>query len=419
MFSTSDNRKTMESTTLIQSPSFTGRGKQPPIQNYDSVDTLSNSSDGVLDDAVSIGVKRLSATFIFCVILWLISYIMVLLQVIDKGHFVSYTAFLFIPMWIGSIGGLVLIVFILRNVCKNGATLVSRERRLFMRAQGLELEQFIDFESLPLMRRLFFWSSVLATFLILTLTTQIFLYMWVVAGVIGIWHAAIPVLIEFAIIQIYFILVKTLSLASCTCFALSYLAVVSKCLQYASKLNKLVHYPVFMSKKLYQPMTDFYSTVQYYNTITLQYYITSLQLLYTAKCMGELGLSWVVTCSPVITVQSGLMMHCVSIIIQAFRGRLDLTMRQYFTLCGFIISITGASFAEYITISTEYTIFTVPFQLTSPMIRTVPMLCWIVVGIFFTVSVLLTVEQELNRIASSRGYTDPIPLSRYTTALSL
>lgn len=218
----------MESSTLIQSPSFTGRGKQPPTQRYDSVDTTSNSSDGTLDDAVSIGVKRLCTTFIFCVVLWLISYIMVLLQVIDQGHFVRFTAFLFIPMWIGSIGGLALIVFILRSVCKNGATLVSRERRLFMLAQGLELEQFIDFESLPLMRRLFFWSSVLATFLILTLTTQIFLYMWVVAGVIGIWHAAIPVLIEFAIIQIYFILVKTLSLASCTCFALSYLAVVSK-----------------------------------------------------------------------------------------------------------------------------------------------------------------------------------------------
>jgi hypothetical protein len=396
----------MESTTLIQSPSFTGRGKQPPIQNYDSVDTLSNSSDSVLDDAVSIGVKRLCATFIFCVILWLISYIMVLLQVIDKGHFVSYTAFLFIPMWIGSIGGLVLIVFILRNVCKNGATLVSRERRLFMLAQGLELEQFIDFESLPLMRRLFFWSSVLATFLILTLTTQIFLYMWVVAGVIGIWHAAIPVLIEFAIIQIYFILVKTLSLASCTCFALSYLAVVSS-------------YHVITSKTLYQLMTYFYSTVQYYNTITLQYYITSLQLLYTAKCMGELGLSWVVTCSPIITVQSGLIMHCLSIIIQACRGRLDLTIRQYFTLGGFIISITGASFAEYITISTECPTIKVPFQLTAPMMRSLPMLCWIVVGITFTVSVLLTVEQELNRIASSRGYTDPIPLSRYTIALCL
>lgn len=163
-------------------------------------------------------------------------------------------------------------------------------------------------------------------------------------------------------------------------------------------------------------MTDFYSTVQYCNTITLQYYITSLQLLYTAKCMGELGLSWMVTCSPIIAVQSGLMMHCLSIIIQACRGRLDLSIRQYFTLCGFIISITGASFAEYITISTECTTLTVPFQLTAPMIRSVPIFCWIVVGITFTVSVLLTVEQELNRIASSRGYTDPIPLSRYTVA---
>ena len=133
--------------------------------------------------------------------------------------------------------------------------------------------------------------------------------------------------------------------------------------------------------------------------------------------MGELGLSWIVTCSPIIMVQSGLIMHCISIIIQACRGILDLTTRQYFSLSGFLISISVAAFAEYITISTECTKLRIPFQLTAPMTRTVPMLCWIIVGITFTISVLLTVEQELNRIASSRGYTDPIPLSRSFTTL--
>ena len=134
--------------------------------------------------------------------------------------------------------------------------------------------------------------------------------------------------------------------------------------------------------------------------------------------MGELGLSWIVTCSPIITVQAGLLLHCLSIIIQACRGILVLTARQYFCLLGFIISILGAAFAEYITISTEYTTLKISsLQLSESLTRTVPMLCWIIVGITFTFSVLLTVEQELNRIASSRGYTDPIPLSRYSIPL--
>ena len=129
--------------------------------------------------------------------------------------------------------------------------------------------------------------------------------------------------------------------------------------------------------------------------------------------MGELGLSWMMTCSPIIIVQFGLFAHCISIVIQACRGILDLTLRQYFSLIGFIMSIIGAVFAEYITISTEYTQLKIPFHLSASLMRTLPMLCWIVVGISFTISVLLTVERELNRIASSRGYTDPIPLSRY------
>jgi hypothetical protein len=62
---------------------------------------VGETGDKNTDDAVSLGVKKLSTTFVCCVSFWLLSYIMVMLQVIDKGHFVSFTAFLFIPMWIG------------------------------------------------------------------------------------------------------------------------------------------------------------------------------------------------------------------------------------------------------------------------------------------------------------------------------
>ena len=230
------NNAPVESSSLLQSPS--GRGKQIVRQNgtnrpynsvYDSVYDSVNSStvNSSSDDAVSLGVKKLSATFTICVLLWLLSYVMVMLQVIDKGHFVYYTAFLFVPMWVGSIYGFGSIIRILMGVCKNGSTLVSNERRLFLQAQGEELEQFISFESLPLMRRLFFWSSVFATFLVLSLTAQVFLYLWIVAGVIGMWHAFYPVLLVAVLLLLYLCLVKTLSPFTCSCFALSFIGLVS------------------------------------------------------------------------------------------------------------------------------------------------------------------------------------------------
>jgi hypothetical protein len=223
----SHNAAAFESSSLLQSPGPTGRGIPAAVSSYDSVSIKSSVIASTVDDAVSLGVKRLCTTFITCTVLWLISYVVIMLQVIEKGHFVPFTSFLFIPMWIGSLYGLVSIALIIMGVCKHGGTLISKERRLFMLALGLQIEQYIDFESLPLMRRLFFWSTVLATFLLLTLTTQIFLYLWIVAGLIGMWHAVIPLLITFTVIFIYLILVKTMSLTACSCFALSFLGMVS------------------------------------------------------------------------------------------------------------------------------------------------------------------------------------------------
>lgn len=219
----------VESTNLLQTSSSGTRGKQraaSPSFTYESVNIRLLAGSTVLDDAVSIGVKRLGTTLIVSVSLWLLSYVVVMMQVIEKGHFVPFTSFLFIPMWTGSVYGFASVTVILIGVCKNGGTLISKERKLFMQAQGVELEQYIDFESLPLMRRLFFWSSVLATFLMLSFTTQIFLYLWLVAGVIGMWHAFYPVLLVFILLLTYLMLVRTLSPSTCWCFALSFVGLV-------------------------------------------------------------------------------------------------------------------------------------------------------------------------------------------------
>jgi hypothetical protein len=56
------------------------------------------------------------------------------LQVIEKESIGPADFALFAPMWLGSSLGLVTVVTVSVNVC-NSSTLVSRERRLFMRAQ--------------------------------------------------------------------------------------------------------------------------------------------------------------------------------------------------------------------------------------------------------------------------------------------
>lgn len=223
----SQNGAELETSYLLRLARAVGQQNPATASTYDSVSIGSAAAGTEIDDAVSLGVKRLCSTFITCILLWLVSFVIIMMQVIDKGHFASSTSFLFIPMWIGSVYGLLRISLILVCVCKNGATLISKERRLFILAQGLELENYIDFESLPLMRRLFFWSSVLATFLLLALTTQILLFLWIIAGLIGMWHALIPIIVIFALLQIYLILVKTGSAAACFCFALSLTSAVS------------------------------------------------------------------------------------------------------------------------------------------------------------------------------------------------
>lgn len=226
-----NNFDPVESTNLLQISSTGVKGEKVSASaglTYDSVNVQLQARSTKLDDAVSIGVRRLSTTLMVSVCLWLLSYIMVMLQVIEKGHFVPFTSFLFIPMWIGSVYGFVSITVILIDVCRNCGTLISKERKLFMQAQGVELEQYVDFESLPLMRRLFFWSSVLATFLVLSFTTQIFFYLWLVAGAIGMWHAFYPVLLVFILLFIYLILVKTLSPFTCSCLASSFVGLVRK-----------------------------------------------------------------------------------------------------------------------------------------------------------------------------------------------
>ena len=167
------------------------------IGYFVNVTLLGKSRD---DDAVSLGVKRLCFILTICTSLWLLSFLLVMTDVILGGRYVPSSLWLFVPMWLGSALGCACVVAISLNVCRN-ATLVSPERRLFMRAQGSEGSEawasarFIDYDSLPLMRRLFCWNLVLLVTFLLALVAQVLFSLWFTFGLIGLWHALGPVLV--------------------------------------------------------------------------------------------------------------------------------------------------------------------------------------------------------------------------------
>jgi len=54
-----------------------------------------------------------------CIILWLLSFVLVMLQVIEHGRFLDRNVLLFIPMWIGSLVGIVAAIVISLKICNN------------------------------------------------------------------------------------------------------------------------------------------------------------------------------------------------------------------------------------------------------------------------------------------------------------
>ena len=76
------------------------------------------------------------------------------------------------------------------------------------------------------------------------------------------------------------------------------------------------------------------------------------------------------------------------------------------------MSILAAVAAEVLTVYRDYPTTSPPFHMTPESIISVPMILWVGVGIVFISSVLAIVHQELGRIAVSKGYTDPVPLTR-------
>lgn len=252
------------------------------------------------DDAVSLGVRKFGLTISISLLLWLLSYILVMIQILDKGKFSRSDFALFIPMWLGSALGLGLVVYISIYVCKS-ATLVSRERRLFMRAQGVEsARDFVDYDSLPLMRRLFCWNVVMMLSFFLAFITQILYYLWFVERLIGIWHVLVPLSFLIFGYLIYLYVMAIFSIKACLIFTFG----VVQLFLFTSKMN---HHLVNSTwSDLTVPLDTILITGYVhmgkiiYNTIIKYYILTPLQIF----CLSSYSIALVL-----LTISQSIVLH--------------------------------------------------------------------------------------------------------------
>jgi hypothetical protein len=106
--------------------------------------------------------------------------------------------------------------------------LVSREHRLFMRAQGIESNvDFIDYKSLPLMRNLLCLALIVLISFLCFLVSQFLFYLWFIYSIIGLWHALIPLSVIMLCYLLYLYLIEAFSLKICVLCSLSVLELVS------------------------------------------------------------------------------------------------------------------------------------------------------------------------------------------------
>ena len=97
-----------------------------------------------------------------------------------------------------------------------------------MRVQGTESDkQFIDYDSLPLMRQLFCWNFSFCLSFVLLLIAQVLFYMWFIHSQIGMWHAIFPVSILCIGFLTYLYVVNAVSLSEVFCISLLAIQLVS------------------------------------------------------------------------------------------------------------------------------------------------------------------------------------------------
>ena len=220
------NQQISEQTSLLHS--LQDQTSILPESNYFSFSDLLFIHKSQDDDVISVGIKKLSLYLTISIVLWIITFLFITYKII-QGYVIDEKDFLlFIPMYLGSILGIFNVVILSITVCNN-PTLISRERRMFLRMHGPDSEeaQYIDYDSLPLMRRLFCWNLILLIVFIMILISQILYSMWFVYSIIGLWHALLPIIILVFLCLLYIAVVNVTTVLTTILLSLFLIQLVS------------------------------------------------------------------------------------------------------------------------------------------------------------------------------------------------
>jgi len=149
------------------------RGRPPP-HSYGSLQQnyCTNELD---DDAVSVALKKFMRRISWMISLWLMSYVIVMLQVIDKGHFIRWTVVLFIPMWSGSFVGFLAVLSVFMLFCFGDMKLITKDEFHALKSSSVKPvpDSYLHYDSIPLLRRLLFWSCTAVVFVTMITLSQV------------------------------------------------------------------------------------------------------------------------------------------------------------------------------------------------------------------------------------------------------
>lgn len=117
--------------------------------------------------------------------------------------------------------------------CHKNLRVVSKGYKALLRHNGEDTRGLICYDSLPLLRFYYLWSTLSILGVLCVVISQVLWYLWLEEGAVGMWNACIPVAIVVLVAVVYGTLVKSVSALTGACLLLACSWLVSaECLEF-------------------------------------------------------------------------------------------------------------------------------------------------------------------------------------------
>lgn len=168
------------------------------------------------EDLITLNAKRIAFYFYFSIVTGLFSVVAYFLFHLYDSEAItaqSRYAILFLPVIFGTLGPCLVILHILRSICKKGLTLITVDERRSLQQSGIQsFEDYIEYESLPLMRKLYLCSTIVLCFLGSAFLSACMLYVYNVIGYFDLTTTLIPISVVWVLMVLFLVFVRVISL---------------------------------------------------------------------------------------------------------------------------------------------------------------------------------------------------------------